>query len=267
MAVFGSLDELPIPEVLTMLGKRSGKLKVWGLPSQRSYDLHIYESRLKGFYVDEQMVSDVIFVRDSMIELINADEGSFEFERHPPDSLAKGLDVPIEQLLLSTATAIDELQAYRQRFADKRTRFRSSGPSDVWLDENLYEFWHHSASLLEQGASAEEIAMQLAMNIEQVQLNLYKLRSLGKISPVRAFSQKQVRQRREAAAARDAQRDVKKTEERALRSTVIWHDDTPSPESNANEARAADKKPENDPTEDSGLISRLLKALSFGRRS
>ncbi len=249
MAIFGALNELPLPEILTMLGRRSGKLKLWNLESGHRYELHMHEAKLKALFVDQQSIDDIMFVRESMIELIDAEQGSFEFEREPPDSLTQHLDIPVEQLLLSTATAIDELKAYRQRFADKRTRFRSVGPVDVWLDDNLYMFWQYSSHLLEQGCSAEEVAEHLDMHLEQVQLNLYKLRSLGKIAPVRAYQESHLgRQGRQASAT-------------AASDIIDW-------EGTAGAAEKKPKKPaEKKEKEDKSLVGRLLKALSFGRRS
>lgn len=252
MAIFGALNELPIPEILTMLGRRSGKLKLWNLENKHRYELHMHEAKLKALYIDQQAVNDIMFVRESMIELIDAEQGSFEFERHPPDALTQHLDIPVEQLLLSTATAIDEMKAYRQRFADQRTRFRSVGPVDVWLDDNLYMFWQYSSHLLENGCSAEEVAEHLNMQLEQVQLNLYKLRSLGKIAPVRAYQDSHVgRQSRKTEAASDI---------------IDWDGGA---QGAAAETPPAGKpqKEEKEEKKDKGLVNRLLKALSFGRRS
>ena len=253
MAIFGALNELPIPEILTMLGRRSGKLKLWNLESKHRYELHMHEAKLKALYIDQQAVNDIMFVRESMIELIDAEQGSFEFERHPPDSLSQQLDIPVEQLLLSTATAIDEMKAYRQRFADQRTRFRSVGPVDVWLDDNLYMFWQYSSHLLENGCSAEEVAEHLNMQLDQVQLNLYKLRSLGKIAPVRAYQESHVgRQSRKAEAASDI---------------IDWDGSAQSGAQPTAAEKPPKEKPRKEEKKDKGLVNRLLKALSFGRRS
>ena len=44
------------------------------------------------------------------------------------------------------------------RFPNPKTKFKSSGQVDIWLDDSLYDFWQSSISLLNEGANAEDIA-------------------------------------------------------------------------------------------------------------
>lgn len=261
MAIFGSLEELPVPEILSMLGQRSGHLKVWDLPDDKRCDLYIDKGKLKALRVNGRRIQEVFEVREEMVSLLSTKRGSFEFDRCAPEALQQGLDASIQKLLLSAATAIDEIAAYRNNFADPRTRFQMLTTFDTWTDQELAHFWERAEPALKQGASADELADTLAMNLEQVQLILYKLRSLGVIEPVRQF-QKQAR------AVRPFNPDD--AIDRALRDAIAWDDpeeDDDKVSADHQDNHEQGSQPRTQPSQQNNLVARMLKALSFGRRS
>lgn len=264
MAIFGSLDELPIPEILSMLGQRSGHLKVWDLPDDKRCDLYLDKGKLKALRINGRKVQEVFEVREEMVSLLSTKHGSFEFDRCAPAALQQGLNVSVQQLLLSAATAIDEIAAYRNNFADPRTRFQMLTSFDTWTDQELAHFWERAESTLIEGASAYELADMLAISLEQVQLILYKLRSLGVIEPVRQF-QKQARTVKPF--------NPEDTLDRELRDAIDWDDpedhleevgeDVPTDDVPTDNVKPQDKQS----NRQNNLVARMLKALSFGRRS
>lgn len=258
MAIFGSLDELPIPEILSMLGQRSGHLKVWDLPDDKRCDLYIDKGRLKALRVNGRKVQEVFEVREEMVSLLSTKRGSFEFDRCAPEALQQGLNASIQQLLLSAATAIDEIAAYRNNFADPRTRFQMLTSFDTWTDQELAHFWERAESTLIEGASAQELADMLAINLEQVQLILYKLRSLGVIEPVRQFQKR-------ARAVKPFNPDD--AIDKALRDAIAWDDSEEVSEDAPADQQDDDKQKSDQPDQQKSLVARMLKALSFGRRS
>jgi hypothetical protein len=258
MAIFGSLDELPIPEILSMLGQRSGHLKVWDLPDDKRCDLYIDKGKLKALRINGRKVQEVFEVREEMVSLLSTTRGSFEFDRCAPKALQQGLNVSIQQLLLSAATAIDEIAAYRNNFADPRTRFQMLTSFDTWTDQELAHFWERAESTLMEGASAQELADMLAISLEQVQLTLYKLRSLGIIEPVRQFQKR-------ARTVRPFNPDD--ALDRELRDAIAW-DDSEEVSEDVPTNRQDDDKPQGEQSNrQNNLVARMLKALSFGRRS
>lgn len=260
MAIFGSLEELPIPEVLSMLGHRSGHLKVWDLPDDKRCDFYIDKGKLKALRINGRRIEEVFEVREEMVALLSTKNGSFEFDRCAPEALQQGLNASIQQLLLSAATAIDEIAAYRNNFADPRTRFQTLTTFATWTDQELARFWERAKEPLMQGVSALELADLLEMNLEQVQLVLYKLRSLGVIEPVRQF-QKQAR------AQTVKPFDPDDAIDRALRDAIAW-DDPEEDDDKLPASRQDNRDPqEKQKTRQNNLVARMLKALSFGRRS
>ncbi|MEM9558622.1 MAG: DUF4388 domain-containing protein [Acidobacteriota bacterium] len=185
MAIFGHLQDLPFPEIFNMLGRRTGRLDI---QAATDYDLslHLRDGSLRGLTIGTDVVVDPVQVRDRLASLMDTSSGTFEFHRCAPELLRDDLALPMTQLLLSIASVVDEIGAYRERFAHPRTRFRAIAAGRMWLDDELYDFFVRAEPILAVGADAQELAAALDVGLEQVQLHLYKLRSIGRIAPVRA---------------------------------------------------------------------------------
>ncbi len=249
MAIFGTLEEMPLPELLTMLGKRTGKLKLTKLPEEQNYDLYLDKAKLKATYINEQELTTDLSVYEAMIKLFGFEKGIFEFQRLPQTQLKQNLDIPIDKLLLQTATAIDEMHVHSKHFPAPKTRFKSSGQVDIWLDDALYNFWQNCASLLGAGCNTEEIAKDLSLDIVHVQHNLYKLRSLGKIVPLRAFEQEHstpIKSKQDTSLSKDIG-------DMSYKEIITWL------QSSGSEAQSTTEKKA--PIHQKGLVNRLLKAL------
>jgi hypothetical protein len=187
MAVFGNFADFPFPELLTLVGYRTGKILIRNKVADKQYEWHLHSATICGVIVNSKPLDDVLQVRGCMLDLIEDSSSAFEFHRHSYEELLHYFNLPTEHLVLSTAAAMDELSAYRKFFPNEQTYFQSTGHIDVWLDEQLSSFWERSSRFLEKGCNARELAENLHLNLEQVQLNFYKLRSVGKIAPLRLY--------------------------------------------------------------------------------
>lgn len=189
MAIFGDLADLPFPEIFNMVGRRTGRLQIFGVPYLPNIDLDLEDGKLRGVRMGEEPIDDPLQVRDRLAPLMEAPRGIFEFQRCGPEALQGSLQMPITSLLMAIASAVDEISAYRERFAHPETRFKILASEEVWLDEDLWMFLERATPMLMQGSDASELARALHVSVEQVQLHLYKLRSVGRVAPVRAFEE------------------------------------------------------------------------------
>jgi hypothetical protein len=187
MAVFGNFADFPFPELLTLVGYRTGKILIRNTIADKQYEWHLHSATICGVIVNSKPLDDVLQVRGCMLDLIDDSSSAFEFHRHSYEELLHYFNLPTEHLVLSTAAAMDELSAYRNFFPHEQTYFQSNGQMDIWLDEQLSSFWERSSSYFKKGCNARDLAENLHLNLEQVQLNFYKLRSVGKIAPVRLY--------------------------------------------------------------------------------
>lgn len=187
MAIFGDLLELQLPELLNLVGRRTGKLELLEVGKFKRVELHISTQCLKGIVIGDELLDDALLVRDKLASVMNETSGTFEFHKVPEIALRGSLSISIPQLLLSIASTIDEIDAYRKSFSHPNTIYKCLTPCEVWLDEDLYLFFEKAQPYLNSGVDAQVLANKLDLSLDQIQLYLYKLRSVGKVSPIRAF--------------------------------------------------------------------------------
>jgi hypothetical protein len=186
LAIFGDLKDMPLVDLLSMLGRRSGLLDVWDVGGKRNrYILALDRGNLL-WMKDEGGYLDPLKARSTLLELASAGRGAFEFTPVEPPKGSPVLNWPIERVLLSVTTIHDELASYNSLLPDPKTRFQVAA-LEVWLEEPLYSFWERAKPLLQTGASAEDLASRLRLPLDEVRYYLHKLRLAGKVAPVRAY--------------------------------------------------------------------------------
>jgi hypothetical protein len=188
LAIFGDLQDMPLVDLLSMLGRRSGLLDVWDVEGKRNrYILALDRGNLL-WMKDEGGYLDPLKARSTLLELASAGRGAFEFTPVEPPKGSPLLNWPIERVLLSVTTIHDELASYNSLLPDPKTRFQVAA-LEVWLEEPLYSFWERAKPLLQAGASAEDLASRLRLPLDEVRYYLHKLRLAGKVAPVRAYEE------------------------------------------------------------------------------
>ena len=251
MAIFGTLADLPFPELMVLVGQRTGKLFISNPKTKKKFEWHLHEATICGLMVNQKMMDDVMQIRGCMIELIEDTESHFEFQKHDFRELQHYFRLRTEQLILSTAAAMDELQEFRRFFSHEVTYFQASGKMDIWLDEHLASFWERSSVYLERGCNAVILAEALSLNLDQVQLNLYKLRSVGKLVPMRLFERQTAGERVTVASTeRSAGSPCEgKTTNSTDRSRPLFEQQIPTGSTLPSKAKS--------------LVGRMLRALSL----
>jgi hypothetical protein len=188
LAIFGDFQDMPLVDLLSMLGRRSGLLDVWDVGGKRNrYILALDRGNLL-WVKDEGGYLDPLKARSTLLELASAGRGAFEFTPVEPPKGSPLLNWPIERVLLSVTTIHDELASYNSLLPDPKTRFQVAA-LEVWLEEPLYSFWERAKPLLQAGASAEDLASRLRLPLDEVRYYLHKLRLAGKVAPVRAYEE------------------------------------------------------------------------------
>ena len=119
-------------------------------------------------------------------------QGKFDFSQEAFAHLSHELNFTRREVWQLLATAELTPETTDEHFStDKATRFKLSSPGYSSVDdlpENLQTFLQRAQALLASGGSAAELADALDMHVPLVQLYLMRLRSLGKITPVRAYA-------------------------------------------------------------------------------
>ncbi|HSI84595.1 MAG: DUF4388 domain-containing protein [Candidatus Methylacidiphilales bacterium] len=188
MAIFGTFNDMPLPDVLSLVGRSSGRFFITDLPTYVDYELNFYDGALIALYINQNPLEDVVDVSHSMVELMRTRIGQFRYERRPPQDLVEYFRLPVDQVLLSSLVVADEIDSLRPFLPNEKTVFVCTENTEKWMDEDLRNFYETSYQLLIEGASGEVIARETGQYLDQVLFCLYKLRSAGLICPCRANS-------------------------------------------------------------------------------
>jgi hypothetical protein len=201
MAIFGSLQDMPVPDVLGMLGQRHGILEIRFPDGATTMDVVLGDGRIRQIQRNETPL-DPLQARTHLPRLLALRDGDFEFVidsaklAEPPR-----LDWPVDRVLLSMAMSDRDRQIMADALPHPMVRFQSTA-SDVALAEPLKTFWSTAAPRLAVGASAQELAQGLGLSLAQTRYFLYQLRVANYIAPKRAFQAEPVSQERKSFAGR-----------------------------------------------------------------
>lgn len=182
MALFGSLDSLPLAELLSMLANQEGALEVWNLEGLPPTTLYLKPGRLRHVAQGNRPL-DPLRAKAVFQTLLATRKGSFEFIPRARPPFRERLNWPLDKLLLATFTLQDELAHLRSRLHHPEARFRLKGK-----EPGEGSFLQAALPFLRQGASAREISERLGLPLDLVRYYLYKLEAQGKVEAAPAPS-------------------------------------------------------------------------------
>jgi len=176
VALFGSLDSMPLEELLLVLKSKEGALEIWNVKGLPATTLYLKPGRIRSIDQRGKPLPPEA-AKAVLLTLLKAREGSFEFLPNLRPRHRVRLNWPTEKALLSLVTLHDELDRYRDQLPDPQTRFRlqASPPEDA----RYRGFLEKAAPYLERGTTAQELAQALASPVGLVRLYLLKLERLG----------------------------------------------------------------------------------------
>ncbi len=190
MAIFGDLSDMSAPEVLHMLGARTGKLFI-NTKAGKKFELHLREGMILSFQDDGFSILDTVSLRRSVKALLEMRAGKFEFSQTSLKALAHEVSFTREEILQIAADLQPQQDTLgSEHIPDQATRFRLKNGfnADVRLPDDLRDFMQRSHDHLFSGCSASELASALRLSVPQVQIYFQRLRSLDRITPVRAYA-------------------------------------------------------------------------------
>ena len=176
MALFGSLDSMPLEELLLVLKSKEGALEIWNVKGLPATTLYLKPGRIRSIDQRGKPLPPEA-AKAVLLTLLKAREGSFEFLPNLRPRHRVRLNWPTEKALLYLVTLHDELDRYRDQLPDPQTRFRLQGSPPE--DARYRGFLEKAAPYLERGTTAQELAQALASPVDLVRLYLLKLERLG----------------------------------------------------------------------------------------
>ena len=180
MPLVGNLSEFPLPEVLLLIGSRTGRLRIYDVPDILPVEMDLSESQAHGLHIGDYFLTERSQIVAELSFIVETGEGMFEFSVQPVVSMPRDEPLPISELVMLLVLHVDEkLAKQRALLAPQLFYMLETPPPETAIDPNLNLFYQQSRQLLAEGVRAEDLADYLGLEQDVVRLNLDNLHQLG----------------------------------------------------------------------------------------
>jgi len=180
MPLVGNLSEFPLPEVLLLIGTRTGRLRIYDLPEFAPVEMDLSEGEAHGLHIGDYFLTEPSEIVAELSFMVEAGDGMFEFSAQPVASVQRNEPLPIHEFVMLLVLHVDEkLAKQRAILAPQLFYMLETPPPKTSIDPGLNLFYQQSRQLLAGGVRFEDLADYLGLEEEVVRLNLDNLHQLG----------------------------------------------------------------------------------------
>ena len=180
MPLVGNLSEFPLPEVLLLIGSRTGRLRIYDVPELPAVEIDLAESQAHGLHIGEYFLTERAQIVTELSFMVETGDGMFEFSAQPVVSVRSEEPLPISELVMLLVLHVDEkLARQRALLAPQLFYMLETPPPEIAIDPDLKLFYQQSRQLLAEGVRSEDLADYLGLEEEIVRLNLDTLHQIG----------------------------------------------------------------------------------------
>src|SRR5580698_7845771 len=165
MPLVGNLAEFPLPEVLLLIGSRTGRLRLYDAPEIVPLEMDLSEGHAHGLQIGDSFLTEPSQIIAELSFLVESGEGMFEFSAQPIVSVQRDEALPINELVMLLVLHVDEkLARQRALLAPQLFYMLETPPPKTWIEAGLNLFHAQSQSLLAGGVRAEDLAEYLGLD-------------------------------------------------------------------------------------------------------
>jgi hypothetical protein len=180
MPILGNLSEFPLPEVLLLIGMRTGRLRLLDVPEFGIMDVDLSNGEVQAMYLGKDTYTESDDMIQKLSAVVQAQGGMFEFRLRPVASVSRSHPLLVNQLVMSLVCYVDELVAQQRALTSPEHQYVLTSPQpEIWIEPELNEFFHQARPFLANGMALLDLASQLHMDYETVHMHLTHLRLLG----------------------------------------------------------------------------------------
>jgi hypothetical protein len=180
MPLVGNLTEFPLPEVLLLIGSRTGRLRIYDVPDILPVEMDLSEGHAHGLHIGESFLTEPAQIVAELSFMVETEDGMFEFSAQPVVSVPRDELLPINELVMLLVLHVDEKLAKQRALLAPQLFYMLETPiPETAIDPNLNLFYQQSRQLLAEGVRAEDLADYLGLEQDVVRLNLDNLHQLG----------------------------------------------------------------------------------------
>lgn len=180
MPLVGNLTEFPLPEVLLLIGCRTGRLRIYDVPELSPVEMDLSEGQAHGLHIGDYFLTEPSQIVAELSFMVETGDGMFEFSAQPVVSVRRPEPLPISELVMLLVLHVDEkLAKQRALLAPQLFYMLETPPQNLRLDPELNLFYQQSKQLLAGGVRAEDLAEYLGLGEEVVRRDLDNLHQIG----------------------------------------------------------------------------------------
>jgi hypothetical protein len=185
MPILGNLAEFPLPEILLLIGQRTGRLRLLDVPGSNYgiIDIDMGRGEVYCVHLSGRTVVELEDILSSLTSVVQSRGGMFEFTLLTLPHAGRNPPVLINHLVMSLVYKVDEQMADEQMQDRPDDVYILEQPDpEMWIEPDLAIFFNRAKDLLQHGARWDELAAHLNMDVDQVRQNLVNLRLLGVVN-------------------------------------------------------------------------------------
>jgi hypothetical protein len=180
MSLVGGLAEFPLPEVLLLIGARTGRLRLFDGREFVPMALDLSECHAHGLRIGETLLTAPAQIIAELSFVVETGDGMFEFAAQPIISVPSEHALAVSELVMQLVLHVDEKLAKRSAVLAPELFYVLDTPQpSVEPDAALKKFFRQSRQLLAGGVRSQDLAEYLGLEDETVRLHLYNLHQLG----------------------------------------------------------------------------------------
>jgi hypothetical protein len=181
MAILGSLSEFPLPEVLLLIGTRTGRLRLLDVPEFGMMDIDFSNGEVQAMQLGTRTLTESADMIGKLGGVVQMQAGMFEFRLQPVASIARPKPLFVNQLVMSLVCHVDHEIALEKAHASSVGRYVLTVPQpQIWIEPELHVFFAEARPYFSSlGVQLADLARFMGMDIEIVRKHLANMRLLG----------------------------------------------------------------------------------------
>jgi hypothetical protein len=180
MPILGNLSEFPLPEILLLIGSRTGRLRLLDVPEFGIMDIDFSSGEVQALHLGGVTLTESGDLLAKLSAVVQAQGGMFEFRLHPVASVTRQQPLFINQLVMSLVCYVDEQLARQRTVAPAGHQYVLEYPlPEIWIEPELNAFFIAAYPYLVDGTGLDDLAKRLNMDVSGIHTHLTNLRLLG----------------------------------------------------------------------------------------
>jgi hypothetical protein len=181
MPIVGNLNEFPLPEVLNLIGTRTGRMQLLDIPEAGVLLMDLWEGHIISLQVAGVYVEDPTEVIRKLSHVVEGGYGMFEFRLMPPEDLRGSLRLALNRVAMDLCFEVDNAIGTTRALIQANPTFVLISEHDIWLEPELQAFFNGIRGHLASGIDVKSASRIVGIEPPMAYANFNKLLQLGMV--------------------------------------------------------------------------------------